>query len=126
MLKKKTSQFLCMAALSLICVSVQAGAADKQATAPIVVVHAKRYGFAPAEITLKKNETVNLELVSDDVLHSLVVRGLNINVKSLKPGESTDIAVTPAQVGDFKGTCGVFCGIGHGSMSLVVHVVDAQ
>jgi len=123
---KKTNQFLCVAALSVMCVSLQAGAADKQATTPTVVVHAKRYGFAPAVITLKKNETVNLELVSDDVLHSLVIRGLNVTVKSLKPGESADVAVTPVQAGDFKGTCGVFCGIGHGSMSLTVHVVDAQ
>jgi cytochrome c oxidase subunit II len=100
--------------------------AAKQGSPRTIVVHATRYAFAPAEITLKKGEPVTLELVSDDVLHSLVVRGLSINLKDLKPGEVADLTVTPDQTGDFKGTCGIFCGSGHGTMSLKVHVVDGQ
>ena len=38
-----------------------------------IEIHARRYVFSPAEITLKKGETVKLRLISDDVAHSLVV-----------------------------------------------------
>jgi cytochrome c oxidase subunit II len=100
--------------------------AAKQDSSKTIVVHATRYSFAPAEITVKKGEPVTLELISDDVLHSLVVHGLSINLKNSKAGEAADATVTPEQTGDFKGSCGIFCGSGHGTMSLMVHVVDGQ
>lgn len=105
-------------------VVIPAGAT--QTSSKTIMVHANRFSFAPAEITLKKGETVTLELVSDDVPHSLVIRGLGVNLKDMKPGEVNNIAVTPEQTGDFKGVCGIFCGSGHGNMSLTVHVVDGQ
>ena len=86
-------------------------------------IEAKRFSFSPAEITLKKGETVKLSLVSDDVAHSLVIKELHVNAPIVK-GHPTEVLVTPEQVGDFKGACGRFCGSGHGSMHLVVHVTD--
>lgn len=91
--------------------------------ASTIAIHAKKYEFVPAEITLKKDQTVKLELTSDDVEHSLEVPALGIN-SVMKKGEVTEVDVTPTKTGDFKGKCGKFCGFGHGKMHFVVHVVN--
>jgi cytochrome c oxidase subunit II len=72
---------------------------------------------------LKKGVPVRLKLVSDDVLHSIVISGLHIN-ETMQAGGTSEIMVTPTDTGDFKGVCGKFCGTGHGKMVLTVHVVN--
>jgi cytochrome c oxidase subunit 2 len=89
----------------------------------IIEVHAKRFVFVPAEITVKKGQPVQLELISDDVAHSLRIDSLNVNVK-MPVGEKVETTITPEQTGDFKGRCGVYCGKGHGEMFFTVHVVE--
>ncbi len=91
--------------------------------ASAITIHAKKYEFIPAEITLKKDQTVKLDLTSDDVEHSLEIPSLGIN-SVMKKGEVTEVEVTPTKVGDFKGKCGKFCGFGHGKMHFTVHVVN--
>jgi cytochrome c oxidase subunit II len=91
--------------------------------AKTITIHAKRFAFDPAEITVKKGEEVKLSLVSDDVPHSLVVKELNINAPIAK-NKPTEISFTPEKTGDFKGVCGRFCGTGHGSMKFMVHVTE--
>jgi cytochrome c oxidase subunit 2 len=88
-----------------------------------VEVTAKRFAFEPTEITLKKGEPVDLVLKSTDVPHGLRFRELNVEVKVGKGGTS-DVRFTPSQTGTFVGHCSVFCGMGHGSMTLKLHVVD--
>jgi cytochrome c oxidase subunit 2 len=92
---------------------------------PTIEIHAKRYGFAPAEITLTKGQPVKLVLIADDVAHSLRIDELHLNVK-MPVGQSVETTVTPEEAGDFHGKCGVFCGSGHGQMSLQVHVVGGH
>jgi cytochrome c oxidase subunit 2 len=99
-------------------------AAAKESSPKLIVVHANRFSFSPAEITLKKGEEVKLQMISDDVPHSLLIRGIGVNLKNPKPNEMAEISVTPEQIGDFRGTCGIFCGSGHGTMSLTVHVIE--
>ncbi|MGA2886518.1 MAG: cupredoxin domain-containing protein [Terracidiphilus sp.] len=89
----------------------------------IVEVHAKRFAFVPAEITVKKGETVTLSLISDDVSHSLLIEGLGVNQTIVK-GHATQVRITPNKAGDFAGRCGRFCGSGHGTMHFVVHVTE--
>lgn len=88
-----------------------------------VEVTAKRFTFEPSEITLKKGEPVDLVLTSKDVPHGLRFRELNVDVKVSKGG-TADVHFTPKQTGTFVGHCSVFCGSGHGSMTLKLHVVD--
>jgi cytochrome c oxidase subunit 2 len=90
-----------------------------------IEIHAKRFAFVPAEITLQKGQPTTVELISDDVPHSLRVRDLNLSLRTAT-GKPAETVVTAEQTGDFRGTCGVFCGSGHGKMALVVHVVDAK
>ena len=88
-----------------------------------IEIHAKRFAFSPAEITVKKGEAVKLVLTSDDVTHSLVIPDLNVR-QTIKKGQATEVTITPTKVGDFKGKCGHFCGSGHGSMVFIVHVTN--
>jgi cytochrome c oxidase subunit 2 len=88
-----------------------------------IEIHAKRFAFQPAEITLQKGETVTLRLFSDDVPHSLVIKDLGVN-REVSKGKEEDVTVTPDKAGDFRGKCGRFCGSGHGSMALMVHVKE--
>ena len=88
-----------------------------------IEVTAKRFGFEPAEITLKKGVPVDLVLKSADVPHGLSFRELNVDVKVSKGG-SSEVHFTPNLAGTFVGHCSVFCGAGHSSMTLKLHVVD--
>jgi len=88
-----------------------------------IEVHAKRFEFSPADITVKKGETVTLSLISDDVPHSLLITGLGVNAAMVK-GHPTQVQITADKTGDFTGRCGKFCGSGHGQMHFVVHVTE--
>jgi len=101
----------------------QGATARAQESDSTIEVHAKRFAFVPAEITLKRGETATLKLFSDDVPHSLVVPGLRIN-QEVSKGHPVEVTVTPGSTGDFRGECGRFCGSGHGSMLFVVHVKE--
>jgi cytochrome c oxidase subunit II len=88
-----------------------------------VEVTAKRYAFQPAEITVRKGQPVDLVVRSADVAHGLRVRELNLDIK-INKGSIASVNFTPDKVGTFVGHCSVFCGSGHGQMTLTIHVVD--
>ncbi len=88
-----------------------------------VEVSVKKFAYTPAEITLKKGEPVVLVLTTEDVAHGLKFKELNLNTKFEK-GKPSELAFTPDKVGDFVGHCSVFCGSGHGSMTLTLHVTE--
>ncbi len=94
-----------------------------QGTNRSIEIRAKRFSFSPSEITINKGETVTLELTSEDVPHSLVIKAFGIN-QSITKGHISEVTITPTTAGDFKGQCGRFCGSGHGSMVFTVHVKD--
>lgn len=115
--------------LTLICIAVMStGFFLNRSTAAEdaprrIEVTASRFAFAPADITLKKGEPVVLVLKSTDVTHGLKFSELSLNVKVDK-GASTEMKFTPDKTGDFVGHCSVFCGSGHGSMALTLHVTE--
>jgi cytochrome c oxidase subunit 2 len=88
-----------------------------------IEVVAKKFSYEPAEVTVKKGEPVVLELTTTDVAHGLKFKELNLNAK-IEKGKTSELAFTPNQVGDFIGHCSVFCGSGHGSMTLKLHVTE--
>jgi len=88
-----------------------------------IEITAKKFSFDPGEITLKKGEPVILVVKSADVAHGLRFRELNVNIK-VDAGRTAEVQFTPEKTGDFVGHCSVFCGSGHGSMMLKLHVVD--
>ena len=109
---------------TLVCaglLSLLVAASSATPTPQRIEVKAARYSFEPAEITVKAGDPVDLVLTSDDVPHGLKIRELNINIKATK-GKPGEVKFTPAKAGTFKGACSVFCGSGHGKMTLTIHV----
>ena len=88
-----------------------------------IEVSVKKFDYTPAEVTLKKGEPVVLVLTTADVAHGLKFKELNLDTKVSK-GKPSELAFTPDKVGDFVGHCSVFCGSGHGSMTLTLHVTE--
>jgi cytochrome c oxidase subunit 2 len=88
-----------------------------------IEVSVKKFAYTPAEITLKKGEPVVLVLTTEDVSHGLKFKELNLNTK-IEKGKPAELAFTPDKAGDFVGHCSVFCGSGHGSMTLTLHVTE--
>ncbi len=96
---------------------------NAQAAPRHIEVSAKRFSFAPNELTLKKGEPVVLVLKSEDATHGLRIKELGIDIKAAK-GQTTEFPFTPDKTGDFTGRCSNFCGSGHASMTFAIHVVE--
>ena|ERR1700753_1484866 len=88
-----------------------------------IEVSVKKFAYVPSEITVKKGEPIVLVLTTSDVAHGLKFKELNLNTK-IEKGKTSELAFTPDKVGDFVGHCSVFCGSGHGSMTLTLHVTE--
>jgi len=83
---------------------------------------AKRFSYQPSEITLKKDEPVVLVLHGEDFGHGLHVSELNVDLKTPANGGTSEVRITPDKEGDFIARCSVFCGAGHGNLTLTIHV----
>ena len=95
----------------------------KGAPAKTITITAKRFSFEPNEITIKKGEPVVLLLHSEDVTHGLKIEDLGLRTE-VKKGRLSELSFTPDTAGTFEGKCAHFCGKGHGSMKLTLHVVE--
>jgi cytochrome c oxidase subunit 2 len=91
--------------------------------ARVIDIVAKRFTYVPDEITLKKGEPVILSVRSEDVTHGLSIEQFNIKGDAPKNKNST-YSFTPDRTGDFEGKCSHFCGSGHGSMKMTIHVTE--
>ncbi len=107
-------------ALTLLSFSPFTGHAEASKT---VTITASRFTFEPNEITVKKGEEVTLVLQSKDVTHGLLIEEFGVRT-DVKKGQPTEVKFTPGTAGTFEGKCAHFCGKGHGSMTLTVHVVE--
>jgi cytochrome c oxidase subunit II len=115
----KASLILCTSLLAALITSPLARA---QTAPQRIEISAKRFVFTPVEITLKKGQPVVLVLKGMDAGHGLRIRDLGVDLK-VKAGGTAEVTITPDKTGDFVGHCSVFCGSGHGTMTLTVHVV---
>jgi cytochrome c oxidase subunit 2 len=121
MKRKRIRVSLFIAVLVMLAMHVRVACGE---TAPRrIEITASRFTFQPGEITLKKGQPVVLVLKSADVAHGLRFRELNVAVK-VDAGGTTEVQFTPEKIGDFVGHCNVFCGGGHGSMAMKLHVVN--
>jgi cytochrome c oxidase subunit II len=88
-----------------------------------IEVQVKKFAYTPGELSLKKGEPVVLVLTSEDVAHGLKFKELNL-VAKFEKDKPAELAFTPDKVGNFVGHCSVFCGSGHGSMTLTLHITE--
>ena len=89
----------------------------------VIEIHAKRFGFQPNVVTVKKGETVKLQLISEDVTHGFFSRPLKLD-EALTPGQITEVTLTPQPAGKYTIICDHFCGAGHGNMAMTLVVEE--
>lgn len=117
-----TRSFAQWSRISLVAAVLTAAAAVGRPAEPRVIdITAKRFEFAPPEITLKKGETVTLRLRSLDVTHGFFQRALGIDLE-IVPGKTAEVTLTPQVPGRYLTICDHFCGSGHGNMKMTIVV----
>ena len=78
-------------------------------------VVAKQWEFIPDTISVKKGDTVKLNLKSVDVVHGFKINEFNIDEK-LNPGEEVTVTFVADKTGVCTFFCNVPCGEGHKEM----------
>jgi cytochrome c oxidase subunit II len=107
----------------LLCAAAVTVLAAGEETPRTISITAQRFSFTPNEITLKKGQEVILVIQTTDVSHGLLIEGLGVRTE-IKKGKTTEVKFTPETSGTFEGKCAHFCGSGHGSMKMTVHVTE--
>jgi cytochrome c oxidase subunit II len=92
-------------------------------SAKTITISASKFQFEPNDITVKKGEEVTMVIQSQDVTHGLLLKDFGVKTE-IKKGQSTEVKFTPQTAGTFEGKCAHFCGKGHGSMKMTIHVVE--
>lgn len=79
-------------------------------------ITASQFAFDPSTITVKKGDTVVLNITSEDVPHGFSLPEFDVN-ETLSPGSTKTVEFVADQAGSFSFTCSVVCGSGHSTMS---------
>lgn len=104
-------------------VAAWAEAAPETRHAKLIKVSAKKFEFVPRNLTLKKGETVDIELTSEDVVMGFNVPDLSTRA-TIVPGQSVHVLLTPQKTGTITFLCDAFCGSGHEDMDGTITVVE--
>jgi cytochrome c oxidase subunit II len=107
-----TGKTLYILALGVACL---AGCASAPTPSRHVTVAMKKYAIHPAEIRLKQGETVQFEIVTEDVQHGFDVPDLGIS-EPVNPGKPAVFIYQATRKGSFKVECGILCGPQHDDM----------
>ena len=75
-------------------------------------IDARQFAYSPSELRVNAGDTVNIQLVSTDVVHGLYVDGYNISVET-DPGQTATLTFVADKPGSFRFRCNVTCGAMH-------------
>ena len=75
-------------------------------------IEAGQFTYSPSEIKVNPGDTVNIQLVSTDVVHGLYVDGYDTSIEA-DPGQSATFTFTADKPGSFRFRCNVTCGAMH-------------
>lgn len=89
----------------------------------VIQITARQFEFAPNQITIKKGESVKIELTSADVKHGFYIRGLKVD-ELIEPGKTTEVLLSPQTAGTYPTICDHLCGSGHGNMKMTIVVEE--
>lgn len=78
--------------------------------------------FSEPVLTLPEGETVRLQLVSDDVIHSFFVPDFLFK-RDVIPRVNNVVELYVDKTGTFQGHCAEFCGLHHADMNFLVKAV---
>lgn len=79
----------------------------------------------PPYLWLVKDQSVNFDLHSPDVIHSFWVPSFYFKMDVI-PGKENSFSMTPTRMGVFQGRCAEFCGYLHAAMGFQVRVVTQE
>jgi cytochrome c oxidase subunit II len=82
----------------------------------VIKIVAKKFEFVPAEIRVKKGETVTLRFSAPEVPMGANFADFKQRV-DIVPGKTSTLRLTFERAGSFEFVCDVFCGSGHEEMS---------
>ncbi|WP_028311517.1 cupredoxin domain-containing protein [Derxia gummosa] len=106
-----------LASAAALCAAASVGGLARAATKPRVIpVVARKFDFVPAEIRVRRGETVTLSLTAPEVPMGINIADLGVRADII-PGKPTLLTITPDKAGRFTFLCDVFCGTGHEDMS---------
>jgi cytochrome c oxidase subunit 2 len=88
-----------------------------------IKVVARKFSFEPAEIRVRKGETVVLEFTTLDVMMGFRLSELGVRT-DIVPGKVSRLRLTPDKAGGFAFNCDVFCGSGHEDMGGTLVVTE--
>jgi cytochrome c oxidase subunit 2 len=75
------------------------------------------------ELVIPVDRTIHLEMNAQDVLHSFWVPEFRVK-QDLVPGQTTNLRITPTEVGEYKVRCAEMCGFDHAAMLATVRVLS--
>jgi cytochrome c oxidase subunit II len=82
----------------------------------VIKVVARKFVFVPAEIRVKKGETVVLQFTAPEVPMGFNLPDFSARADII-PGKVSTLRFTPDKTGSFTFACDVFCGSGHEDMA---------
>ena len=75
-------------------------------------IEAGQFAYSSSEIKVNPGDTVNIQLVSTDVVHGLYVDGYDISIEA-DPGQTKTLSFVADKPGSFRFRCNVTCGAMH-------------
>ncbi len=75
-------------------------------------IEASQFSYSPSELRVNPGDTVNIQLVSTDVVHGLYLDGYDISVEA-DPGQTATLIFVADRSGAFRFRCNVTCGAMH-------------
>ena len=84
---------------------------------------ASKDDITSAALVLPVNRPVELQLLSQDVIHGFYVRELRIQ-QDMVPGMEIPVHFTPTRIGTYEIVCSQLCGLGHYRMRAYLQVVS--
>lgn len=75
-------------------------------------IEANQFSYSPSEIQINPGDTVNIQLVSTDVVHALYIDGYDISVEA-DPGQTATLTFIADRPGAFRFRCNITCGAMH-------------
>lgn len=107
---------LAVGAMSLaVLVAPSPGSAGRP-TSRTLRIEASSFAYSPAAVEVEPGDTVEIELVSTDVVHGLYLEGYDVAVTA-DPGQTARLSFVADRPGSFRFYCSVSCGPLHPFMS---------
>lgn len=75
-------------------------------------IHASRFEYSPAMLSVNPGDRVTIELIANDVVHGLSIDGYDLETTA-DPGQTARLTFTAERQGSFRFRCTVTCGNMH-------------